>query len=186
MIYIDVLDDILLNYNNTVHSSIRHTPVDVFSGKEYPMVQGLNLKKTDKRKFKIRDSVRAIKVRKTFDKRGFVPTFSMTVSKITDIKNNKYELSNGKSYYEEEERRKKKQNFEIQTPGFAKKKNQKKVCSTRDSNVVTHHSTNLAHRCLTSEFRWDRVLSPGYDRRHLNTLVGSTFYGSKSRGKNQK
>ena len=32
--------------------------------------------------------------------------------------------------------------------------------------MVTHHSTNLAHRCLTSEFRWDRVLSPGYDRRH--------------------
>ena len=46
--------------------------------------------------------MRAIKVRKTFDKRGFVPTFSMTVYKITDIKNNKYELSNGKSYFEEE------------------------------------------------------------------------------------
>ena len=102
VVYIDVLDGILLNYNNTVHSSIRHTPADVFSGKEYPMVQGLDLKKTDKRKFKIGDSVRAIKVRKTFDKRGFVPTFSMTVYKITDIKNNKYELSNGKSYYEEE------------------------------------------------------------------------------------
>ena len=53
VVYIDVLDDILLNYNNTVHSSIRHTPADVFSGKEYPMVQGLDLKKTDKRKFKI-------------------------------------------------------------------------------------------------------------------------------------
>ena len=25
VVYIDVLDDILLNYNNTVHSSIRHT-----------------------------------------------------------------------------------------------------------------------------------------------------------------
>ena len=45
------------------------------------------------------------------------------------------------------------------------KKMQKKVFSTRDSNVVTHHSTNRAHRCLTSEFWWDRVLSPGYDRR---------------------
>ena len=46
-----------------------------------------------------------------------------------------------------------------------KKKKEKKVFSTGDSNVVTHHSTNPAHRCLTSEFRWDRVLSPGYDRR---------------------
>ena len=51
---------------------------------------------------------------------------------------------------------------------FGKKKmekEKKKVFSTGDSNVVTHHSTNPAHRCLTSEFRWDRVLSPGYDRR---------------------
>ena len=95
--YVDVLDDIISNYNNTVHSSIRHTPAKVFSGKEYPMQQGLNLKKTDKRKFNIGDSVRAIKVRKTFDKRGFVPTFTMTVYKITDIKNNKYVLNNGKS-----------------------------------------------------------------------------------------
>ena len=63
-----------------------------------------------------------------------------------------------------------------------KSKKKRKVFSTRDSNVVTHHSTNLAHRCLTSEFRWDRVLSPGYDRRQMNTLVGSTSYGSKSRG----
>ena len=46
-----------------------------------------------------------------------------------------------------------------------KEKEKKKVFSTGDSNVVTHHSTNPAHRCLTSEFRWDRVLSPGYDRR---------------------
>ena len=63
--YVDVLDDIISNYNNTVHSSIKHTPAEVFSEKEYPMQQGLDLKKTDKRKFKIGDSVRAIKVRKT-------------------------------------------------------------------------------------------------------------------------
>ena len=37
-----------------------------------------------------------------------------------------------------------------------KEKEKKKVFSTGDSNVVTHHSTNPAHRCLTSEFRWDR------------------------------
>ena len=41
----------------------------------------------------------------------------------------------------------------------------KKVCSTGDSNVVTHHSTNPAHTCLISEFGWDRVFSHGYDRR---------------------
>ena len=79
----------------------------------------------------------------------------------------------------------KKNEFTSQLTGKQNKQNpkiKKKVCSTRDSNVVTHHSTNLAHRCLTSEFGWARVLSPGYDRRQINMLVGSTSYGSKSRG----
>ena len=47
-----------------------------------------------------------------------------------------------------------------------KKKKNEKVFSTGDSNVVTHHSTNPAHLCLTSEFGWDRVFSHGYDRRN--------------------
>ena len=46
-----------------------------------------------------------------------------------------------------------------------KQKRKRKVFSTGDSNVVTHHSTNPAHMCLTSEFGWDRVFSHGYDRR---------------------
>ena len=100
--YIDVLNDIISNYNNTVHSSIKQQPVNVFHGIKYPMKQGLNLDKGDKKKFNVDDSVRAIKVRKTFDKQGFVPTYTLTVYKIKDIKNNKYVLSNGKSYYEEE------------------------------------------------------------------------------------
>ena len=100
--YINVLNDIISNYNNTVHSSIKQQPVNVFHAIKYPMKQGLNLDKGDKRKFNVDDSVRAIKVRKTFDKQGFVPTYTLTVYKIKDIKNNKYVLSNGKSYYEEE------------------------------------------------------------------------------------
>ena len=58
--------------------------------------------------------------------------------------------------------------IEFYHPTSIHEKNQKrkrKVFSTGDSNVVTHHSTNPAHMCLTSEFGWDRVFSHGYDRR---------------------
>ena len=64
-----------------------------------------------------------------------------------------------------EKKRKEKKRKEKKRKKKKKEKKKKKVFSTGDSNVVTHHSTNPAHRCLTSEFRWDRVLSPGYDRR---------------------
>ena len=40
----------------------------------------------------------------------------------------------------------------------------KKPYSTRDSLVVPYQSTDLAQRCLTSQFGWDAVLSPWYDR----------------------
>ena len=99
--YINVLDDLVFNYNITIHNTIKHKPIDVFNNKEYPMQQGLNIKNI-KRKFKVGDYVRAIKKRKTFDKRGFIPTYTETVYKIEEIKNNKYTLNNGKQSYEEE------------------------------------------------------------------------------------
>ena len=43
-------------------------------------------------------------------------------------------------------------------------KKKKKTYSTRDSLVVPYQSTDRAQRCLTSQFGWDAVLSPWYDR----------------------
>ena len=40
----------------------------------------------------------------------------------------------------------------------------KKPYSTGDSLVVPYQSTGPAQRCLTSQFGWDAVLSPWYDR----------------------
>ena len=40
-----------------------------------------------------------------------------------------------------------------------KNQNKKKDRSSAHSNVVTHHSTNHAHRCLTSECRWEKIKS---------------------------
>src|SRR5690606_13205571 len=103
--YVDVLSDLVANYNNTKHSMIKKRPINVFTGKEYPYEEGLGINPTDLpivQPFKIGDIVRYKKTRGTFDKRGFVPTFSAKLHKIEKINNNKYLLSNGRSYYAEE------------------------------------------------------------------------------------
>jgi hypothetical protein len=100
--YYDVLDDLLENYNTPIHSTIKKKPLNVFSGKEYPHVEGLNIDIKKLNKFKVGDMIRAEKVRKVFDKRGFVPTYTLKTHAIVKFKNNKYQLENGKWYYEEQ------------------------------------------------------------------------------------
>ena len=39
-----------------------------------------------------------------------------------------------------------------------------KTFDTNDSRVVPHRSTECAQGCLTSEFGWDPVLPPWFDR----------------------
>ena len=51
-----------------------------------------------------------------------------------------------------------------QKKSAAERKKIKKTYSTRDSLVVPYQSTDRAQRCLTSQFGWDAVLSPWYDR----------------------
>ena len=48
-----------------------------------------------------------------------------------------------------------------------------KTFDTCDSHVVPHRSTEQAQWCLTSEFGWDPVLSPWYDRMIWMDAVGS-------------
>lgn len=56
------------------------------------------------------------------------------------------------------------------------RKKKKKICETfrtYGSRVVPHLSTRQAQRCLTSEFGWDLVFPPWYDRMSIlgnNTL----------------
>jgi len=47
-----------------------------------------------------------------------------------------------------------------------KKKKREKGYDTTDSRVVSHPSTNLAWRSLTSLFGWEAVLSTQYGRIH--------------------
>ena len=66
-------------------------------------------------------------------------------------------------------------------PGGCKKI--KKPNSTGDSLVVPYQSTDPAQRCLTSQFGWDAVLSPWYDRmtRTLNRVCISVWKNKRTR-----
>jgi hypothetical protein len=101
--YVDILQDLISNYNNKKHSMTKKKPIDVFNGKEKVYEEGYPISFHQlQRKFKIGDMVRYHKSRKVFDKKGFNPTFSVKIYSIVGITNNKYELSNGKTYYEAE------------------------------------------------------------------------------------
>ena len=83
-IYIDRLDDIVDQYNNTYHSTIKMKPVDVNSntcidsGKEI-----INNKDPN---FKVGDNVRISKYKNIFAK-GYTPNWSEEVSLIKKVKN---------------------------------------------------------------------------------------------------
>ncbi len=100
--YIDVLDDLIYNYNHTKHRTTRKRPIDVLTGRAYPYEEGLDSNTPTTSEFHVGDTVRHVKSRNTFDKRGFVPTFTSQVYKIVKKRGNKYELINGRTFYAEE------------------------------------------------------------------------------------
>ena len=51
----------------------------------------------------------------------------------------------------------------------------KKTFNTRDSRVVPHRSTDRAQGCLTSQFGWDAVHPPWYDRMMRRMVFSSMF-----------
>jgi len=86
--YIDVLDDFVDEYNNTWHSSIKMTPVEVSKIINTITVYQNSYQELTRwpihAKFKIGDKVRILKKNKFFEK-GFTPNWteeSFTVSKI--------------------------------------------------------------------------------------------------------
>lgn len=110
--YIDVLPDLINNYNNKVHSATHRKPFDIFKNGK-PQITFIShndfeelhkdepMEGKQENKLKIGDYVRSLKRRKTFDKRSYVPNYSLTVHQIAGIKNNRYILDNGKKYYKE-------------------------------------------------------------------------------------
>ena len=82
-VYIDVLNDIVNKYNNTVHRTIKIKPIDVtnYSYAEYN--EDFNEKGP---KFKVNDHIRISKYKNIFAK-GYVPNWSEEVFIVNEIKN---------------------------------------------------------------------------------------------------
>ena len=82
-VYIDKLDDIVNEYNNTHHRTMKMKPVDVKDNTYIDFGKEVNDKDS---KFKIGDHVRISKYKNIFAK-GYVPNWSEEVFIISKIKN---------------------------------------------------------------------------------------------------
>jgi transposase InsO family protein len=99
--YIGVLDKLIANYNNTVHSSIGVKPKDAHNHQD--AIKNRIKDKEDRAAlelttFEIGDQVRSLKNKVQFEK-GAVPKYSLSVHKVTGhLAGKRYVLENGKSY----------------------------------------------------------------------------------------
>ena len=84
-----ILNDIVNNYNNTYHRTIRTTPMKIKNGEDINH-QIVNVVTHD---FKINDRVRASKPKTVFSK-GDKITFTHTIYRVTEIDKNKIFISN--------------------------------------------------------------------------------------------
>ena len=107
-IYIDKLDDIVDQYNNTYHSTIKMKPVDVNSNTYID--SGKEIINNKDPNFKVGDNVRISKYKNIFAK-GYTPNWSEEVFLIKKVKNSvswTYVISNLKgedvvgTFYEKE------------------------------------------------------------------------------------
>ena len=82
-VYIDKLDDIVDEYNNTYHTTIKMKPIDVKDNTYINISKEINNKDP---KFKVGDRVRISKYKNIFGK-GYMPNWSEEVFVIKKIKN---------------------------------------------------------------------------------------------------
>ena len=82
-VYFNVLDDIVKNYNNTIHTSIKMKPKDVKEDHLKEHVEELNKKYPQ---FKIGDHVRISKYKNIFSK-GYLPNWLEEIFIINKVKN---------------------------------------------------------------------------------------------------
>ena len=82
-VYIDKLDDIVNEYNNTYHTTIKMKPIDVKDNTYINTTKKINYKDP---KFKVDDCVRISKYKNIFAK-GYMPNWSEEVFVIKKVKN---------------------------------------------------------------------------------------------------
>ena len=81
--YIDKLDDIVNEYNNTYHTTIKMKPIDIKDNTYTNTSKKINYKDP---KFKVGDRVRLSKYKNIFGK-GYIPNWSEEVFVIKKVKN---------------------------------------------------------------------------------------------------
>jgi hypothetical protein len=105
-----ILKDILSEYNNTVHSTIKMKPIDVTVGDEPSLIRPENKTLSKRPKYKVGDQVRISKVKKIFDK-GYLQNWTnevFTVRRVSKTNPVTYLLSDftgedvSGSFYEQE------------------------------------------------------------------------------------
>ena len=82
-VYFDVLDDIVNEYNNSFHGSIKMKPKDVKDDSFVEYIEETNKKDP---KFKIGDNVRISKYKNIFAK-GYTPNWSEEVFVVNKVQN---------------------------------------------------------------------------------------------------
>lgn len=87
--WIDVIDEVVVSYNNTIHSTIKMRPIDVTYKDTPKILKRLYPKRVDKGvQFQVGDEVRAAKPRKLFQKRSRAmwrpETFTIVKAKNTN------------------------------------------------------------------------------------------------------
>ena len=85
--YIDILEKLVKNYNNTYHRSIKSNPASVNQTNEAEISENLypqNPVSNKKAKFKIGNRVRINKTKRTFDK-GYLPNWTQELFEIVHV-----------------------------------------------------------------------------------------------------
>lgn len=90
--WVDILPDLLLNYNSTVHSTTKQEPVKIWEG-EQENDQKINVPAM---LIKVGDTVRILKRYATFTKKSDVKKFTKNEYKVVKIEGNTYHVKNEK------------------------------------------------------------------------------------------
>ena len=130
-VYIDKLDDIVNEYNNTYHRTIKMKPIEVKDNTYIDSIKEVNDKDP---KFKVGDHVRISKYKNIFAK-GYSPNWSGEFFVIKEVKNTvpwTYVINdlNGEeiigTFYEKELQKTNQQGFSIEKKRKQKKKRKRK------------------------------------------------------------
>ena len=85
--WIDMLDKLMKDYNNTVHSTTKHKPVDaaVNESEVWNNIETSRIVERTVPKFSVGDSVRISRIKGIFEK-GYLPNYSEELFKIVEVK----------------------------------------------------------------------------------------------------